>query len=245
MDVIESIATIPNSTDNQDEVWMVVNRANGRYIERMVPKIISSVDGNNDTVAILEDQIRVDSCVTYNSAATIFEGLDHLEDEIVSILGDGTSVTASTVNDGSLTTSSSYTKVAIGLPVYSDFETLDINIGLENGTVQGSQVKVGNVTFSFVDSRGGWLGPDQDNIYNAFIDEAVSHNQSELIFSPSDYDWSSQDIDSPAPYLYTGYIRRPIGAGYRKGGRVFFRQVSPYPVTISQVLPEIDPGGNV
>ena len=38
-DPIESIATIPNQADNFDEVWVVVNRSNGRFVERFVRRL--------------------------------------------------------------------------------------------------------------------------------------------------------------------------------------------------------------
>lgn len=245
-DLLESIAVIPQSTDNYDQVWAVVNRENGRMIEFFESRIITSEDANGEKVMLLEDQIRLDSCVTYNaSATTIFEGLDHLEGELVSILGDGLSLAASTVTDGSVTTSSAVTKVAIGLPYYSDLETLDIEVGLPNGTVQGTKIKVGNIMYRFVESRGGKIGPDEDNLFEAFTDLIVSRNQSELTFSPDDYDWSSQNVNSPDPYLYTGDLRRPLGAGWKKGGRSFFRQEKPYPVTVTSVVPEVEPGGAI
>lgn len=243
-DSFESIASIPNSTDNYDQVWCVVNRSNGRTVEFFERQVITTTSDGNE-VMLREDQIRMDSCVTYNSSATIFSGLTHLEGEIVSILADGVSLAASTVADGSVVTSSAVTKVCIGLPYYSDLETLDIEIGLQNGTIQGSKVKVGDIMYRFVDSAGGKIGPDSDNLYEAFTDLIISRNQSEMVFSPLDYDWSSQDVTDPSPYLYSGDIRRPVAAGWKKGGRYFFRQEKPYPVTITSVIPEISPGGPV
>jgi hypothetical protein len=175
----------------------------------------------------------------------VFGGLSHLEGETVCILADGKVLDQQVVVGGQITLPASYTIVHIGLPYYSDLETLDIEIGLPDGTLQGSKVKVGNLILRFVDSRGGWFGPDEDNIYEAFTDLLVSRNASELIFSPSDYDWTTQDVNDPDPYLFTGDIRRPLGGGYKRGGRSFFRQVDPLPVIITAVIPEIAPGGPI
>ena len=70
MDAIESICAIPNSTDNFDEVWMVVNRENGRFVERMVAGDRTTDCGGELTTRI-EEQVRMDSTVDYNEGTTI------------------------------------------------------------------------------------------------------------------------------------------------------------------------------
>jgi hypothetical protein len=243
-DLFESITVIPNATEHYDQVWAVVNRANGRMIEFFENRLKFVEDGD-DMVVLREDQIRLDSCVTYNASATIFTGLDHLEGETVGILADGDVLDEDTVVDGSVVTSTAVTKVCIGLPYYSDLETLDIEVGVPDGITQGAKIKVGGIIYRFVDSCYGQIGPDSDNLYDAFTDLIISRNQSELMFSPSDYDWSAQDVSNAGPYLFTGDIRRPMGAGWKKGGRSFYRQTKPVSVTITAVIPEISPGGPV
>lgn len=62
-DPIESLAVIPSSADNFDELWMVVNRLNGRFVERMVRRLKETDCGSTRT--ILDDQIFMDSAVSY------------------------------------------------------------------------------------------------------------------------------------------------------------------------------------
>jgi len=70
LDEIESIALIPNPTDSFDEVWMVVNRSNGRFIERMSSRINSvSCEGTNKV--LVEDQIFMDSVLSYDTTFDI------------------------------------------------------------------------------------------------------------------------------------------------------------------------------
>lgn len=242
LDAIESMASVPNPTDNFDEVYIAVRRSNGLMIERMAPRYITSTDANGDIVAILEDQIRVDSAVTYNASGTIRTGLSHLDGELVSILADGVSLTAATVADGSITTSSS-TKCVVGLPIVSTIETLDMNFVERNGVSQGLQIKTANVVFKLLETRGGYIGPDEDSLYEAFSNLTVSHNASELDLIPEDYTWSGQSLTAPDPYLFSGDIRKPLGAGYGKGGRILLRQLHPYPITVTSIVPEISPGG--
>jgi len=61
---VESIAVVPSN--GFDELWMVVNRANGRFIERMVLRM-EATDGCGGIREVrLEDQVFVDSAVLYN-----------------------------------------------------------------------------------------------------------------------------------------------------------------------------------
>lgn len=182
-------------------------------------------------------------CAEVRAIADTFSGLDHLEDETVAVLADGKVLDQVTVSNGSVTLPDKYGIVHIGLPYYSDMETLDIEIGSGTDTLQGRKIKVGNIMYRFVESKGGWIGPDEDNLYEAFTDLVASHNATELKFDPSDYTFVGQDINDPDPYLYTGDIRKSLGAGYRRGGRSFFRQVDPTPVTITAIIPEIQAGG--
>jgi hypothetical protein len=178
-------------------------------------------------------------------AADTFSGLDHLEGETVSILADGKVQEQQIVVGGEVTIPSSSGLVHVGLPYYSELETLDITYATENGTTVGVQLKVGNMLMRFVDTAGGFLGPDSDNLYEALTHLRISHAASELLFTPDDYDWTEQSISDPDPYLFSGDLRLPLGAGWRRGGRMFYQQRDPLPVTITSVLPEVTDGGAV
>jgi len=184
--------------------------------------------------------IETTGCV--DATASIFSGISHLNGETVAILADGKVLAQQVVSGGTITLSSAAAIVRVGLPYYSELETLDMQIPLASGTSQGSKIKVGNLTYRFIESKGGWIGPDEDNLYEAFTDDLVSLSASQLVFSPEDYDWDGMSITDPTPYLYTGDLRRPLGAGYETGGRSYFRQVDPLPVTITAILPELKVG---
>lgn len=215
-DTIESICSIPG--DGEDELWVAVDRVNGRFIERMEKRVTPvSVDG--EMAMRVQDQFYVDSHVSYNASATTnFSGLSHLEGLTVSILADGVVKAQDVVDNGWITLTASATVVSIGLPYYSDFETLNIEVPA-NQTAQGRKVKIGNLIFRLVDTRGGWVGPDSSTLYEAFPERI-----SELVGNDTDF--------------YTGDIRMPLGGEYSNGGRIFYRQVDPIPVTITAVIPE-------
>lgn len=95
IDAIESVALIPNSTQNFDELWVIVNRANGRFIERMSLRPVS-VSCEDEEKVLLSDQIFLDSALSYDSpldilgvtlsqAATTFNVASHglLDDDLV------------------------------------------------------------------------------------------------------------------------------------------------------------------
>ncbi|MFA5217181.1 hypothetical protein, partial [Sulfuricurvum sp.] len=154
--------------------------------------------------------------------------LSHLEGQMVSIYANGAVLPQQIVDDGTVNVSSTYSLVHIGLPFYSDLETLSVEVQQEEGTVQSKRKKISNVTFSFKDSRGGFIGPDENDLWEAFTAEAVRQGSGVNI----------ADDD-----LFTGDIRQPLGGQYGEDGHVFFRQSDPLPVTIGAIIPEVEIGG--
>ncbi len=82
--------------------------------------------------------------------------------------------------------------------------------------------------FRLVDTNGGYIGPNEDTLYEAFTQEAFELSYGEELANTE---------------MFSGDVRLPLGAGYEKGGRIFYRQSKPLPVTISAVIPEVAPGG--
>ena len=69
-DPIESLAMIPAPDANFDELWIVVNRANGRFVERMARRLATNGCSGVEQL-YLEDQIFLDSAISYENGATI------------------------------------------------------------------------------------------------------------------------------------------------------------------------------
>ncbi|RJO64160.1 MAG: hypothetical protein C4540_04580 [Candidatus Omnitrophota bacterium] len=156
-------------------------------------------------------------------AENTFSGLDHLEDKEVAILADGNVIDGITVESGSITLPVYASIVHVGLPYTADLETLNIEFNLASGTTQGKLLKVAQVQFYFLNSRGGWIGPDKDH-----LDEIVQR--------------TNEPMGSPI-VLYTGPHKQPITGDYKEGGNVFFRQIDPLPVTILAIIPKVTVGG--
>ena len=209
----ESVCTIRG--DGYDEVWVSVNRNGTRYIERMVQRMASTEP---------EDQFFVDCGYTYDSTATsTITGLDHLEGKTVAVLADGNVLTEKVVASGQITLGASYSKVHVGIGYVADLETLNIEVALRDGTAQGRKVKISQVVIRFLNSRGGYLGPDEDTLYEISASSRATYDDSLSLFS--------------------GDQSETLGGGYADGGRMFFRQSQPLPVTITSLIPQILVGG--
>ncbi len=284
---VESICVIPGN--GYDELWLVVNRDGGRYIEYMVERMASTdphlqffVDSglqhnvpvtisnatkadpvvitatahgfNDDDIVYIEnvagmteinkvrfkvankdantfelteedsgDNIDGSAYTAYSSGGTVrkcyatFSGLDHLEGQDVAILADGEVYPQQEIISGEVTISRACAYASIGLPYTADFETLNIEVGLKSGTMQGKPVKISEVVFRILNSRGGYIGPNFDTLYEGFIPERESLGT--------------------APNLFSGDISQGLAGGWEEGGRVCYRQIDPLPITITAVIP--------
>lgn len=192
---------------------------------------VSSYGSNVLEIAELTEEILPDPIVVVCGVVGVVTGtinnLDHLEGQEVAILADGEVVPRQVVQGGMINLEESYMKVNVGLPIESDFETINIELQLKDGSIQGKKVKVGNVMFRIIDSRGGWIGPNQNRLYEAFPNAIINKVGGENL-----------------ALMFSGDIRMPLGAGYEDGGRVFYRQKDPLPITIAAVVPEISIGGS-
>jgi hypothetical protein len=157
--------------------------------------------------------------------ASILGGLTHLEGKTVSILADGNVIPSQVVSGGQIdiSTSGTFGTIHVGLPYTADLETLNIEVNTQDGTMQGRLMKVSEVTMRFLNSRGGYVGPDENN-----LTEIVQRTGEPL----------GSAID-----LFTGDQKETLTSSYDAGGRVFFRQVDPLPVTILAVMPTVTVGG--
>lgn len=208
---VESVCSIP--ANGFDELWITVNRENGRFVERMQQRIQSE--------DVMEN-VFLDSFVEYNDGPqSVFKFLDHLEGQSVRAIGDGIVYPAKTVVNGQITLPEEREHTFIGLGYNTDIETLDIAKTDQFGLVKGRPVKVGAVTFEVLNSRGGFIGPDFDHLYEAFIPVRSATDES--------------------PALVSGPQRFPLGGEFSDGGRVAFRQSDPLPITITAIVPEVTP----
>ena len=169
------------------------------------------------------------ACAYCGTSTNTMSSLDHLEDEYVAVLANGEVLSQQQVSSGAISLTNWYSIVHAGLPYYSDFETLNIEIPLKGyESLQGVKVKIAEATFRLRDSRGGYVGQDEDNLWEAFTQDQFRRS-------------SGQNLGDTE--LFTGDIRVPIGSEFLGGGRIFYRQYDPLPITIGAIMPEVNIGG--
>lgn len=152
----------------------------------------------------------------------VLTGLDHLNGYLVSILADGVVSPQQTVANGSITLPAPATKVHIGLPYTSDLETLNIEVALPDGTMQGRKVRVSKATIRLLNSKGGYIGPDENTL-----------TKFKSVF----------DAYQESSALFTGDLKHTLGGGYADGGRMFIRQTDPLPLTVLALMPIVSVAG--
>jgi len=218
----EYVATV--TEDNRDAVYAIVKRTiNGvtkRYVERLEPRESTNA----------EDCFYLDSGLTYDGdPATVISGLDHLNGETVSILTDGYTVPDQVVNDGQITLQRAASTVHVGLSYLPAIETLDIDTPSPSQTLKAQSVSVSKVTIEVDGSRGGWVGPRQDNGDLAPMSEIKPR-----------FDSDNYDPIALKTYKSEVFIQPQWG----KGGGVRIEQRVPLPMSILSIIPQIDIGGN-
>lgn len=221
--VFEDVCVVPEV--GEDIVYVIVRRTIGgttvRYIERLEPRTI--LDFNTDAFF-------VDSGLSYSGApADVFSGLEHLEGEVLAVLGDGqvvyngdpTGANAATyrVTGGAVTLPAAYSTVHLGLPMRADLETLDLDI--QGSAIRDKKKRVHSVVL-LVDksARTFWVGPDADHLTQQRV----------ATFDPTGRE-------------FTGQCELSIDAHYNPYGRIFVRHTDPLPLTILGAIPNVEVGG--
>ncbi len=220
---VENLCTIPNA--KEDEVYLVVRREiNGvesRYLEKLTTRF--SIDGSK---LIFMDATKTFNFSAASSNPVVLSGLEHLEGKDVAVFADDFVVASPNnpsynkirVVGGKITLSRTYKTIHVGLPYYSDIETLDID------TVQGSIIDrkklVNKVSIFFENSRGVFVGGKEP------VGSDGTKGLREL----------KTRQNSSISYL-TGVEDIRFESSWSQGGRMFIRQVDPIPMTILAISP--------
>jgi len=152
--------------------------------------------------------------------ATIISGLDHLEGQAVKILAEGATHADKTVSSGAITLDRSAAIAHIGLAYTSDFETLRYDVGAQDGTSQGKFVRFHRVIVRFLQTLGGYMGPDTDNLDLLVLREG------------------GDPMDTAVP-LFTGDHELDWDGQYGNDEHFFYRQTDPLPVIIEAIMPQM------
>src|SRR6266404_1749349 len=188
---------------------------NSQLVTATITKPITDIDSFRNP-ALMWPQVTW----SLTKPSTVFSGLDHLEGETVSILGDGNVFPMQTVLNGSVMLSQPCSKVTVGLAYTAQLQTLYLDTG--DPTIQGKRKNLIALTARVDQTRGLEMGPTFDDLTS---------------YKDRDLNTIGQPID-----LFTGDQRMVIGGGWQTEGQLCIQQSNPLPATILGVIPEIQVG---
>lgn len=214
--VVESIATLPTDT-GEDELYMVVKRtingATKRYVELMKPFDF----GGSTTGAFF-----VDSGLSYEgSSVTSLSGLHHLEGEDVSVLANGAVHPDATVSGGAVALTFGSTTAAVGYGYTSSMQTLRLEAGSVDGTSQGKPKRIHAITMRLHETVGAEVGNSETELDRIYFRD------------------SSMAMDEAVP-LFTGDKDIEFPGGYDNDDRIYVRQTQPLPLTVLALFPRLN-----
>ena len=213
---VESVAVIDGDTD-EDQVYIIVQRwINGavrRYVEYFTP-----FDFSEDVTAFHY----LDSGLSYvGDETSTLSGLNHLEGEVVDIIGEGSTQTAKTVSSsGGISLDTATEQAQVGLLYSSDLQTMRLDEGYTE-TTQTKTTRIYDLSVRFQNTVGASVGP------NAATLTAI------------DFRASGSAMNLPIP-LFTGDKTIEFDTGYGTEGLVYIQQPQALPMTILGIYPRLE-----
>lgn len=240
----ESLAVIPDFDNCCDELWLEVRRTVGgkslRTVERLgngmppaLPAEVYDTGGieareEAESAYVLRQSVYLDAAVVFNRSAddtsTELSGLDHLNGQIVSVFADGAVRERQVVKDGKISIAASYTRVAAGLPVISQFIPQSIYIPNDYGSGIGQKQRINHVLLMLYRSGGGQIGADENSLRD-------------ILYRPAD-----GVQNSPQP-LFTGnkeILFNGATTQNEQAAQILIQNESPLPMNILALVPSLD-----
>ncbi|HWL54279.1 MAG TPA: hypothetical protein VNQ90_17700 [Chthoniobacteraceae bacterium] len=218
---IESVATI-YSADAADEVWMIVERAGVRYVERLDPEYRESLESEDKGAWWYLDCA---SRFEFGAPTSEVSGLGRFEGREVEVLVDGAVEAAKVVDGGRIELERPARNVLVGLPYVSRLTPMPLDPGpMGDGTAQSRKFKVNRQVLRVYKSLGGEV-----EIKEGVWDPVFSRNT----IDPMDA--------SPPPF--TGDKEVYVSRRYESTGTVGVRQRQPLPFTLLAMIPKYDVSG--
>ena len=151
-------------------------------------------------------------------AVASITGLDHLEGESVSFLGNGSVYADKTVASGAITSiSPEVSKAQVGLGSTATIKTLRPEAGADDGVAQGKTKRVFDVTVRFKSTLGTKVGPS-----TTLLDEI-------------NFRGGSDPMDSSPP-LFSGDKAITFRGGWETEGQVVIVQDQPLPIHVTAII---------
>jgi hypothetical protein len=152
------------------------------------------------------------------AAVTTISGLDHLEGETVSMLGNGSVYADRAVASGAITSiDPAVSKAMVGLGYTTTIRTLRSDAGAEDGTAQGKIKRVFEIVIRVINTLGLKTGPDSTNL------DTVKFR-------------GGDDPMDTSPPLFSGDKVIKHRGGWDREGQITIVQDQPLPMTVSAVI---------
>ena len=215
--IVESLSVIPSSNNGEEELWMIVQRTIDGVTRRYIEFMEATFDTRESSTK--KNAFFIDSGLSYNSTATAtISGLDHLEGQTVSILGDGSVYAAQSVTSGGISSLAPVvSEVQIGLSYESIVKTLRPEAGADDGTAQGKTKRVFDLTARFIQTLGAKVSED-----------GINYDEIQFRAGSSSMDGS--------PPLFSGDKQIQFRGGWETEGQVYIKQDQPLPIHITAIL---------
>jgi hypothetical protein len=210
---VESVAT-----PYQDDIYFIVERDGTNYLERLSDYPHDEFPNSYVLVDCAKSDVNISPSNTITAA--------WLAGKEVDVLADGCAIKGLTADDtGTVTLDVPCTYYTIGLPYMSVWELPNIEMQLQDGTLQGRRKKVSEVILRLDKSLGGRVGINTDKTDVIKYDELLA-----------------QEV-----YLYSGEkivtVPNVTAGGFNDKGRVVVTSDDPYPLSISSIVRAVVPGG--
>ncbi len=220
--IVECVESIPSPDGAQDDLWAIVRYTIDGVTRRYVA-YLADIDDDGDNTA-QDDWTFADMCSTYSGAATdTITGLDYLEGKEVWVLVNGAYHPNCTVTGGQITLQYATTagqKVKVGLPNPGYLETMQLNLGGDDGAAQGKIKRVHQVVVRVQNTLRALAGPSEG---------AVKRLQGRQPSVPM----------GSAPPGFTGDIQIDWPGDYDRKQTVLVTRDSAMPVTVIAVIPSV------
>lgn len=177
------------------------------------------LDGEDFDSTAMSDYI---SGGTAAKKVTAITGLDHLEGETVSILGDGNVLTEQEVSGGAINLDEAASVVHVGLPYESDLQTLPPRLSQQVGTYQAVTKQIQAFTLRLFETSGLYVGRNEDNLVAMeWVDDTVSAGH-------------------PIPCFTGDTEEQGFSGQFTTNPTIFIRQSDPLPATISALIMQLE-----
>lgn len=209
----------PATTDVGDQI--VLTDDDGVIYKLTITQVVSTDTAWCVPNKFVPEPLRL-STAAWAWARNTLSGLDHLEGKTVSILADGYVQPQAVVSGGAITLQNPAVKVQVGLPYYSDAETLPL-VANTPETIRGNLKLVNTLRAVVNEARSIKAGPDADHLLESKV---------RMVSDGFDH-----------PNLISGVAEVRLNATWERNGQTLIRHTDPTPLGILALMPEVALGG--